>query len=209
MAINTPLIRQLGLTDYEPVWQAMKTFTDERDDSTRDEFWVTEHRPVYTQGLNGRSEHLLNTGRIPVVQVDRGGQVTYHGPGQLVVYCLLDLNRLGIGIRSLVTAIENAIIAVLAAHGIDSQARSSAPGVYVGDAKIAALGLRIRKGRSYHGLSLNRDMDLAPFVGINPCGYRGMTVTQLADLGVKVEQSRISRELCDELIHSIGYHRSL
>jgi len=209
MVIPTPDIRQLGLTDYEPVWQAMKTFTDERDDNTRDELWVTEHHPVYTQGLNGRSEHLLNTGQIPVVQVDRGGQVTYHGPGQLVVYCLLDLNRLGIGIRSLVTGIENAIIAVLAAYGIDSQARSGAPGVYVGDAKIAALGLRIRKGRSYHGLSLNLDMDLAPFVGIDPCGYSGMAVTQLADLGVKVEQSRISRELCDELIHSIGYHRSL
>ena len=209
MASNTPLIRNLGLTDYEPVWQAMKAFTHDRDDDTPDQLWITEHRPVYTQGLNGRAEHLLETADIPIVQVDRGGQVTYHGPGQLVVYCLLDLNRLGIGVRSLVSAIENAIIAVLAGYGVESAARSDAPGVYVGDAKIAALGLRVRKGRSYHGLSLNLDMDLAPFAGINPCGYSNLAVTQLADLGVAFEQARITRQLCDELMRTIGYDREL
>ena len=205
MSLAAPKIRYLGLTDYEPVWRQMKSFTDCRDEQTADELWVTQHRPVYTQGLNGKAEHLLDTRDIPVVQVDRGGQVTYHGPGQLVVYCLLDLNRLGTGVRSLVTAIEQAIIELLRQYGIDSVARSDAPGVYVDNAKIAALGLRIRKGRSYHGLSLNMDMDLSPFYGINPCGYQKLRVTQLADLGVDVDADRITRQLCDELIRSIGY----
>ena len=207
MGPATPIIRQLGQTDYEPVWRDMKAFTHARNETTRDELWITEHRPVYTQGLNGKAEHLLNTANIPVVQVDRGGQVTYHGPGQLVIYCLVDLNRLGIGVRSLVSAIENAIIALLARYAVDSAARADAPGVYVGEAKIAALGLRIRKGRSYHGLSLNLDMDLSPFAGINPCGYANMAVTQLTDLGVAFDAETITRQLCDELLHSIGYHK--
>jgi lipoyl(octanoyl) transferase len=205
MGPATPIIRQLGQTDYEPVWRDMKAFTHARNETTRDELWITEHRPVYTQGLNGKAEHLLNTANIPVVQVDRGGQVTYHGPGQLVIYCLVDLTRLGMGVRSLVSAIENAIVALLARYAIDSAARPDAPGVYVGQAKIAALGLRIRKGRSYHGLSLNLDMDLSPFAGINPCGYANLAVTQLADLGVDFDTATITRQLCDELIHSIGY----
>jgi lipoyl(octanoyl) transferase len=195
----------LGQTDYQPVWQQMKVFTNERDSSTRDELWLTQHHPVYTQGLNGRSEHLLNPGEIPVVQVDRGGQVTYHGPGQLVVYCLLDLNRLGLGVRALVTCLEQSIVKLLAGYGIDAEPRSDAPGVYVGDAKIAALGLRVRKGNCYHGLSLNLDMDLTPFSGIDPCGYRGMPVTQLADLVDDLDVLSVEQGLCNYLIETIGY----
>ncbi len=177
-------VRKMGLSDYRETWMAMQQFTDRRDADTPDELWLTEHRPVFTQGLNGSAEHLLAPGDIPVVQVDRGGQVTYHGPGQLVLYCLLDIMRLGIGVKGLVGRIEQSIIALLGDYGIDAQARAGAPGVYVGDAKIAALGLRIRKGCCYHGLSLNVDMDLEPFRRINPCGFRGLAVTQLRDLGV-------------------------
>jgi len=177
-------VRKMGLSDYRETWMAMQQFTDRRGGDTPDELWLTEHRPVFTQGLNGSAEHLLAPGDIPVVQVDRGGQVTYHGPGQLVLYCLLDIMRLGIGVKGLVGRIEQSIIALLGDYGIDAQARAGAPGVYVGDAKIAALGLRIRKGCCYHGLSLNVDMDLEPFRRINPCGFRGLAVTQLRDLGV-------------------------
>ncbi len=205
VAARKPVIKNLGLTEYEPVWQAMKSFTDARSDKTDDELWLTQHTPVYTQGLNGRSEHLLNTLDIPVVQVDRGGQVTYHGPGQLVVYCLLDLNRLGIGVRQLVTCLEQAVIKLLAQYDISASGRRDAPGVYVGDAKIAALGLRVRKGCCYHGLSLNVDMDLTPFSGINPCGYSGLPVTQMIDLVAAVEYARVERQLCAHLIESIGY----
>lgn len=205
MSVPLPTIRYLGQTDYQPVWQQMKVFTNERDSSTRDELWLTQHHPVYTQGLNGRSEHLLNPGEIPVVQVDRGGQVTYHGPGQLVVYCLLDLNRLGLGVRALVTCLEQSIVKLLAGYGIDAEPRSDAPGVYVGDAKIAALGLRVRKGNCYHGLSLNLDMDLTPFSGIDPCGYRGMPVTQLADLVDDLDVLSVEQGLCNYLIETIGY----
>ena len=158
-------VRRLGLMDYQPVWRAMQTFTDQRDEATPDELWLVEHPPVFTQGQAGSAEHILAPGDIPVIQVDRGGQVTYHGPGQLVIYCLLDLNRLGIGIRQLVTFIEEAIIDLLKTYDIDAYAKREAPGVYVGPAKIAALGLRIRKGYCYHGLSLNLDMDLTPFAG--------------------------------------------
>ena len=202
-----PVIKQLGLTDYVPVWESMKQFTHQRDKNITDEFWVTEHNAVYTQGLNGRKEHLLSTSGIPVVQVDRGGQVTYHGPGQLVIYCLLDLNRLGIGIRQLVTDIESAIINLLKSYDIDAFARRDAPGVYIGQAKIAALGLRIRKGYCYHGLSLNLDMDLAPFSGINPCGFKGLPVTQLSDFDNNFSTEQVSSQLCSELIRSIGYEQ--
>ncbi|HEY5740673.1 MAG TPA: lipoyl(octanoyl) transferase LipB [Gammaproteobacteria bacterium] len=178
------LVRKMGLSDYRETWMAMRRFTDERDTGTEDELWLTEHPPVFTQGLNGRAEHLLAPGDIPVVQVDRGGQVTYHGPGQLVMYCLLDIVRLGVGVKGLVGRIEESIVALLEAYGIEAHARAGAPGVYVGEAKIAALGLRIRKGCCYHGLSLNVDLDLEPFDRINPCGFRGLAVTQLRDLGV-------------------------
>ena len=162
----------------------MRRFTDERDADTADELWLTEHEAVFTQGLNGRAEHLLTPGEIPVIQVDRGGQVTYHGPGQLVLYCLLDILRLGLGVKGLVGRIEQSVIELLDGYGIEAVTRPGAPGVYVGEAKIAALGLRIRKGCCYHGLSLNVDLDLEPFSRINPCGFRGLEITRLSDLGV-------------------------
>jgi len=203
MAIKNPKIKYLGRIDYEPTWQLMKEFTQERDSSTRDEIWITEHPPVYTQGLNGKSEHILNSGDIPIIPIDRGGQVTYHGPGQLVVYCLLDISRLGFGVRALVTHIENAIIAFLAGYGISSAARADAPGVYVDGAKIAALGLRIRKGCCYHGLSLNLDMDLSPFAGINPCGFRNLAVTQMSEFDVGIELEQAGYELAEQLVKNI------
>jgi len=202
-----PLIRHLGLTDYQPVWQQMKAFTGQRDENSRDELWLTQHHPVYTQGLNGRKEHVLNAADIPVVKVDRGGQVTYHGPGQLVVYCLLDLNRLGLGVRKLVTCLEQAIIELLAIYGVAAHGRRDAPGVYVGEAKIAALGLRVRKGCCYHGLSLNLDMDLTPFDGINPCGYQGLPVVQLSDLVDTFSFEQVEQQLCQQLFETIGYEQ--
>ncbi len=168
--------------DYVPVWDAMRAFTAARDASTPDELWLLSHKSVFTQGQAGKAEHLLHTAEIPVVQIDRGGQVTYHGPGQLVAYLLLDVRRAGIGVRELVERIEQSVIDVVARHGIAAEGQRKAPGVYVNGAKLAALGLRIRNGCSYHGLSLNIDMDLAPFSRINPCGYAGMAVTQLRDL---------------------------
>lgn len=200
-----PVIKKLGLTDYEPVWQSMKLFTEQRNDSTIDELWLTEHNPVYTQGLNGRREHIINAGEIPVVQVDRGGQVTYHGPGQLVIYCLLDLTRLRLGIRQLVTAIEQSIVRLLDIYGIQAHARKDAPGVYVNEAKIAALGLRVRKGRCYHGLSLNLDMDLTPFSGIDPCGYRNLVITQFSDFVNDFSNEQVEQQLCSILIEETGY----
>lgn len=180
---NRPLIvRQLGLTDYEPVWHAMQAFTNSRQQDTPDELWLLSHRPVFTQGQAGKAEHLLAPGQIPVIQIDRGGQVTYHGPGQLVVYLLVDVRRAGIGVRDLVSIIEQAIVDTLACVKIAAQPKAGAPGVYVGDAKIASLGLRIRRGCSYHGMSLNVAMELEPFNRINPCGYQGLQVTQVIDL---------------------------
>ncbi|MCP3687293.1 MAG: lipoyl(octanoyl) transferase LipB, partial [Gammaproteobacteria bacterium] len=184
MAFSKPIIRYLGMTDYNLTWEEMKDFTQQRDPEADDQIWITEHPAVFTQGLNGKAEHILNSGDIPVMQTDRGGQVSYHGPGQVLVYCLLDIYRLGFGVRALVTHIESAVISFLNAYGVGAQARTDAPGVYVDDAKIAALGLRIRKGCCYHGLSLNVDMDLSPFQRINPCGYENLAVTQLADLNI-------------------------
>lgn len=175
------IIRQLGVTDYEPIWRAMQSFTSTRQDDSADELWVLSHRPVFTQGQAGKAEHVLAPGDIPVVQIDRGGQVTYHGPGQLVVYLLIDVRRAGIGVRELVSMIELAIIDALSALKIEAGLKPGAPGVYVGESKIASLGLRIRRGCSYHGMSLNVAMDLEPFNRINPCGYQGLSVTQVAD----------------------------
>lgn len=176
------IIRHLGEQPYEPIWRRMQAFTAERQPDTPDELWVLTHPPVYTQGQAGRPEHLLNTGGIPVVQIDRGGQVTYHGPGQRVVYLLIDIRRAALGVRELVSLMENSLVALLDGFGVAASTRDRAPGVYVGEAKIASLGLRIRHGCSYHGLAFNVDMDLSPFAGINPCGYQGMAVTQLRDV---------------------------
>ncbi|SAA78508.1 octanoyltransferase [Enterobacter hormaechei] len=173
------LVRHLGLQPYEPVSQAMHDFTDRRDDTTPDEIWLVEHLPVFTQGQAGKAEHLLMTGDIPVIQSDRGGQVTYHGPGQQVMYVLLNLKRRKLGVRELVTLLEQTVVNTLAEYDIDAHPRADAPGVYVGEMKICSLGLRIRKGCSFHGLALNINMDLAPFKRINPCGYAGMEMTQM------------------------------
>ncbi|AIR02359.1 lipoyl(octanoyl) transferase LipB [Pluralibacter gergoviae] len=189
MDLNTIIVRQLGVQPYEPVSQAMHEFTDQRDENTPDELWLVEHPPVFTQGQAGKAEHLLMPGDIPVVQSDRGGQVTYHGPGQQVMYVLLNLKRRRLGVRELVTLLEQTVVDTLGEYGIDAHPRADAPGVYVGEKKICSLGLRIRKGCSFHGLALNIDMDLTPFLRINPCGYAGMEMTQMRALvaGVKTE----------------------
>ena len=192
-------VRRLGRVDYEPTWRAMREFTAARTPETPDELWVVEHPPVFTLGQAGKPEHILNDVGIPVVRIDRGGQVTYHGPGQVVIYLLLDLERLQIKVRELVTAIEQAIVDALADCGIAAGRRPGAPGVYVGDAKIAALGLRIRNGCSYHGLALNVDMDLSPFAAINPCGYAGLRVTQTSALGAPLTPAEAGELLCRHL----------
>lgn len=180
--MNIPvIIRNLGQQDYQTVWQQMQNFVAARTAETPDEIWLLQHPPVFTQGQAGKAEHVLNPGNIPIIQTDRGGQVTYHGPGQLVIYVLFDLQRLQIGTRQLVTNLENAVIRLLADYKITAIARCDAPGVYVDNAKICSIGLRIRKGFSYHGLAFNIDMDLEPFSRINPCGYQGLKITQLRD----------------------------
>lgn len=201
-------VRQLGEVDYQDSWQKMQDFTDTRQPDTVDELWFLQHPPVYTLGKNGKPEHVLNSADIPVINSDRGGQVTYHGPGQIVVYTLLDLKRLNLGVRQLVTVLEQSIIDVLAAYGIDSKARSDAPGVYVNDAKIAALGLRVRRGCSFHGLALNVDMDLEPFSRINPCGYEGLEVTQLKNLLADVDIKNVSADLQQTLLKNLNYEKS-
>jgi lipoyl(octanoyl) transferase len=198
------VLRQLGLQDYAPVWEAMRRFTDGRTPETADEIWLLEHPAVFTQGLNGKPEHLLNPGEIPVIQVDRGGQVTYHAPGQLVLYLLLDLKRQSLGVRSVVTAMEQAVIDLLGAYGMESNARHHAPGVYVEGKKVASLGLRIRRSCSYHGLSLNVDMDLEPFTRINPCGFEGLAVTQLRDLGIAEGIDSVGAKLVEKLAARLG-----
>ena len=202
-AAAAPVLKWLGQVEYEPAWRAMQAFVDRRTPATRDEIWFLEHPPVFTLGMNGRREHILAAGDIPVVDIDRGGQVTYHGPGQLVVYPLLDLRRLGIGVRQLVVALENAVIATVAEWGIAAVGRRDAPGVYVAGRKLASVGLRIRRGSSYHGLALNIAMDLEPFGRINPCGYAGLEVTQLAELGgardLRTVATALAPALCDGL----------
>lgn len=177
------IVRQLGRMAYMPIWERMQRFTDERNDSTTDEIWLVEHEPVFTQGQAGKEEHILAPGDIPVVKVDRGGQVTYHGPGQQMLYVLLNIKKLKIGVRELVTAMEQCIIKTLAETGVEAYARCDAPGVYVNEEKVCSVGLRIRKGCSFHGLAFNVDMDLAPFQRINPCGYAGMVMTDSKRLG--------------------------
>ena len=204
-SLPAPVLRRLGRVEYEPVWRAMQDFTDRRDESTPDEIWVLQHPPVFTLGQAGRPEHLLAPGEIPVIQVDRGGQVTFHGPGQAVVYPLVDLRRLGIGVRDMVERLEQAVIDVLAHYGIEGAARRDAPGVYVEGAKIAALGLRVRRGCSFHGLAFNIDMNLEPFERINPCGYEGLKVTQLNDL-VNVAPGEVEARLLQRLMVALGYN---
>jgi lipoyl(octanoyl) transferase len=203
---SLPLVRRLGCVDYEPTWRAMQAFTESRDGRTPDEVWLLEHTGVYTLGMNGSREHLLAPGDIPVVHIDRGGQVTYHGPGQLVVYPLIDLKRAGLGIRDLVCALEQSVVETLAAYAIAAGTRRGAPGVYVGERKIASIGLRVRRGCSYHGLAFNVAMDLEPFSRINPCGYAGLEVTQVADLGGPAEVARVADDFVPRLLARLGYN---
>ncbi|MGI9302009.1 MAG: lipoyl(octanoyl) transferase LipB [Gammaproteobacteria bacterium] len=203
--MSTVVVRKLGLRTYPPVFEAMHAFTAGRGRHTRDEFWLVEHPPIFTLGRSGKREHILDAGDIPVLQVDRGGQVTYHGPGQAVIYLLMDLRRRNLGVRQLVHGIERAMIDCLAGYGVNASGREGAPGVYVEDRKIAALGLRIRRSCSYHGLSLNVDMDLSPFTRINPCGYEGLETTQLKDLGVDVGLQSVSEDLCARLASQFNY----
>ena len=209
--MTAPLgFRELGQLAYEPVWQAMQRFTNERGSERADEIWLVQHLPVFTQGQAGKAEHLLLPGEIPVVQADRGGQVTYHGPGQLVAYPLVDVRRLGLGVRELVSRIEQSLIDLLASYGVSAEARADAPGVYVNGAKIASLGLRIRHGRSFHGLALNVDMDLQPFQRINPCGYAGLAMTQLADhVAGPLAMDGVSARLREQLVKHLGYEQQL
>lgn len=198
------VVRDLGRADYQPVWRAMQAFTDDRDENTPDELWLVQHPPVFTQGQAGKPEHVLAPGDIPVIQVDRGGQVTYHGPGQIVAYPLVDLRRLGLGVRAFVNRIEEVIIRVLARYGVDGQRIEGAPGIYVGGDKIASLGLRVRRGCTFHGLAFNVDMDLEPFGRINPCGYAGLRVVRLNDLA-EVEFAAVQSHLVEEFIQQLGY----
>lgn len=201
-----PLIHALGLVDYQATWDAMKRFTAERTADTRDEIWLLQHPPTFTQGLAGKPEHLLFNSTIPVVKIDRGGQITYHGPGQIVAYLLLDLRRWHIGVRDLVRLMEQSVIDVLGRFGVAAQGREDAPGVYVGAAKIASLGLKIKNGYCYHGLAFNVDMDLTPFSYINPCGYAGLQVTQACELGVSASLQELQAHLAHALIDGLQQH---
>ena len=204
--IPNPALHSLGLLDYQTTWDAMKKFTAERTPETRDEIWLLQHPPTYTQGLAGLPEHLLNSTTIPVVRIDRGGQITYHGPGQIVAYCLFDMRRWKIGVRELVNVMENSVIELLAEFGVQAVNRADAPGVYVNGAKIAALGLKIKNGYCYHGLSFNVDMDLSPFNNINPCGYQGLKVTQARELGITATINELQAQLAQNLIHGLQNH---
>jgi lipoyl(octanoyl) transferase len=197
------VIREFGLQPYESVWHAMQEFTNMRDESTPDEIWFTEHEKVFTLGLNTAPEHLLETGDIPVVQIDRGGQVTYHGPGQLMIYTLINLRRAGLGVRDLVTALEQSVVDLAAEYGIEAASRSDAPGVYVDGVKLASIGLRIRRGASFHGMALNVDADLEPFSRINPCGFKDMDVIDLASLGADNELSVVRDRLLPHLMRHL------
>ena len=197
------VIRELGLQAYEPVWRAMQEFTDSRNGSTADEIWFTEHESVFTLGLNSAPEHLLATGDIPVIQIDRGGQVTYHGPGQLMIYPLIDLRRAGLGVRDLVTALEQCVVDLAAEHGIRAASRCDAPGVYVDGVKLASIGLRIRRGSSFHGMALNVSIDLEPFSRINPCGFKGLELTDLVRLGVDSRLGDVRDQLLPHLLRHL------
>jgi len=200
------IVRHLGVVEYLPTLEAMRTLTAERDDATPDEIWLLQHPQVFTQGQAGKPEHLLAPGDIPVIQVERGGQVTYHGPGQLVAYLMLDLRRLGLGVRELVTAMEQTLVDVLASYGVEAAPKVDAPGVYVKGDKIASLGLRVRRGCSFHGLALNVDMDMRPFQRINPCGYAGLKMTQLRDqLDAPLRFDEVAERLEQALRQRLGY----
>ncbi|MES9993728.1 MAG: lipoyl(octanoyl) transferase LipB [Candidatus Thiodiazotropha sp.] len=199
------LVRELGLQPYSDAWQAMQAYTDARNEESPDQLWLLEHPPVFTLGQAGKHEHILDPGEIPVIRTDRGGQVTYHGPGQLIGYLLLDLRRAHIGVRTLVSHLEKAVISLLAEHGVEAIARRDAPGVYIEGSKIASLGLRVRRGCSFHGLSLNVDMDLSPFKRINPCGYPGLSVTQMADQHIDAKMSELGQQFAAHLAAALGY----
>jgi len=199
-----PLVRNLGLVAYEPTWRAMQAFNQARDEEARDQLWLLQHPPVFTLGLAGRREHVLAPGEIPVVATDRGGQVTYHGPGQAVAYVLLDLRRRALGVRELVRRLEDGLVATLAAYGIAGHRRAGMPGVYVEDAKIAAIGLRVARGCSYHGVALNVDMDLEPFTRIDPCGYPGLAATQMAAHGVRASIGAVQQRLAADLTEALA-----
>ncbi len=201
---DSVIIRQLGRQSYEPTWAAMKAFTDERDDTTEDEIWLVEHDPVFTQGQAGKAEHILMPGDIPVVQVDRGGQVTYHGPGQQVIYLLINIRRRKLGVRHLVTAMEDAVVGLMAKYGVTAYPKPDAPGVYVDEKKVCSLGLRIRHGCSFHGLALNVNMDLSPFQRINPCGYAGMEMIDTASLNGPDSISVAGEVLTDLLLEALS-----
>jgi lipoyl(octanoyl) transferase len=201
---DPPVIRHFDLAPYEPTWRAMQKFTDDRTDTSADEIWFVEHQPVFTLGLNANRSHVLAPGDIPVVQIDRGGQVTYHGPGQLVIYPLINLRRAKLGVRDLVMALESAVIAYAADRGIEAFGSRQAPGVYVDAAKLASIGLRIRRGASYHGMALNVSLDLEPFQRINVCGYEGLAVTRLADHGVTDDLDSIARQLTPYLLRHLN-----
>jgi lipoyl(octanoyl) transferase len=196
--------RFLGRQDYVPLWREMQAFTDERDASTPDEIWFCEHPPVFTLGLNASKEHLLAPGDIPVVQIDRGGQVTFHGPGQLMVYPLIDIRRANIGVRKLVTALEQSVVDLAAEYEVDAAARADAPGVYVGGDKLASVGLRIRRGSSFHGMALNVDVDLEPFTRINPCGYAELEMTDLHRLGIELQLDETAEKLLPHFLRHLG-----
>ena len=201
---NTLIVRQLGRQRYMPIWQKMQAFTDTRDDAVADEIWLVEHQPVFTQGQAGKDEHVLAPGDIEVIKVDRGGQVTYHGPGQQMMYVLFNLRRLKIGVRELVTWLEECIIDTLQEYGINAYAKADAPGVYVNDSKIASLGLRVRRGCSFHGLALNVNMDLTPFLRINPCGYAGMNMVQTTDLNGPANLEQAGSGLVKHMIKKLN-----
>ena len=203
IAENTLLIKNIGKQNYKITWQAMQDFTQKRNSNTADEIWLVEHPSVYTLGRNGKEEHLLHKTDIPVIKVDRGGQITYHGPGQVVIYCLIDLHRRKLGVRQFVSIIEDSIIELLHQYGISANSDKKAPGVYVAGKKIAALGIRVSKGCTTHGLSLNVDMDLSPFQNINPCGYEGLKITQCRDLGINQAGEKLGKQLCHILANKI------
>mgnify|MGYP001082194431 FL=1 len=203
--MTRPVVRELGLQVYEPVWRAMQEFTDARDESTPDEIWFCEHERVFTLGLNTQPEHLLAPGDIPVIQIDRGGQVTYHGPGQLMIYPLIDLRRAGLGVRDLVTGLEQSVVDLCADYGVAAASRCDAPGVYVDGVKLASVGLRIRRGASFHGMALNVDVDLEPFSRINPCGFKGLQLTDLARLGADRDLAIVRDKLLGHLLQHLGF----
>ena len=198
-------VEYLGLAEFDQVWQKMQQYTLQRDPQSPDQIWFVQHPPIYTLGLNRKSVRMPSRDDIPVVATDRGGKITYHGPGQLVMYVLIDLKRKGLQVRQLVSALENAVIALLADYGVQAKARADAPGVYVQDKKIASVGLRLKQERCYHGLSINMDMDITPFNAIDPCGYQGLQVTQLRDFGIHLDEQQVAAKLLESFAYQLGY----